>query len=288
MKYYYLLSLVLVAITATSCGKSLSAPTAPVTVNVENFRITIDTFSDTKSAVDPASYTYVSALDLAFYSGETQVYRATQIKNDGTYTTFGQFSCNLPIGTYTLVAIGRANFEGDEFTLSSPTSAGYSSERPRETFCYTQAVTIINTSPLNLSITLNRIVSAFKITSTDNRPAEITKIRTTYHKGSKSFSPITGLGLDDNGYSQINNPSTAVNSPISVTSYVFLTSDEEIMDITIEALNDNNVVLYSKTLQDVSFKRNRMTKGQGTVFSTTGSAGFQLETDWLTDSVIDL
>ena len=282
-----LLSAALVALMAASCSKT-STLTAPVTVNVENFRITIDTFSDTKSAVDPASYTYVSALDLAFYNGDTQVFKATQIKGDNTYTTFGQFSCSLPIGTYTLVAIGRANFEGDEFSLTSPTSASYSSERPRETFCYTQTVTITNTSPLNLSITLNRIVSAFKIVSTDNRPAEITKVRTTYHKGSKSFSPTTGLGLDDNGFSQINNPSTAVGAPIGVTSYVFLTSDEETMDVTIEALNNNNVVLYSKTLQNVSFKRNRMTRGQGTVFSTTSSAGFQLETDWLEDSVIGL
>ena len=282
-----LLSAALVALMAASCSKT-STPTAPVTVNVENFRITIDTFSDTKSAVDPASYTYVSALDLAFYNGDTQVFKATQIKGDNTYTTFGQFSCSLPIGTYTLVAIGRANFEGDEFSLTSPTSASYSSERPRETFCYTQTVTITNTSPLNLSITLNRIVSAFKIVSTDNRPAEITKVRTTYHKGSKSFSPTSGLGLDDEGFSQINNPSTAVGAPIGVTSYVFLTSDEETMDVTIEALNNNNVVLYSKTLQNVTFKRNRMTKGQGTVFSTTSSAGFQLETDWLADSVIGL
>ena len=282
-----LLFAALVGLMAASCSKN-SIPTAPVTVNVENFRITIDTFSDTKSAVDPASYTYVSALDLAFYNGDTQVFKATQIKGDNTYTTFGQFSCSLPIGTYTLVAIGRANFEGDEFSLTSPTSASYSSERPRETFCYTQTVTITNTSPLNLSITLNRIVSAFKIVSTDNRPAEITKVRTTYHKGSKSFSPTSGLGLDDEGFSQINNPSTAVGAPIGVTSYVFLTSDEETMDVTIEALNDNNVVLYSKTLQNVSFKRNRMTKGQGTVFSTTSSAGFQLETDWLEDSNISL
>ena len=282
-----LLSAALVALMAASCSKT-STPTAPVTVNVENFRITIDTFSDTKSAVDPASYTYVSALDLAFYNGDTQVFKATQIKGDNTYTTFGQFSCSLPIGTYTLVAIGRAHFEGDEFSLTSPTSASYSSERPRETFCYTQTVTITNTSPLNLSITLNRIVSAFKIVSTDNRPAEITKVRTTYHKGSKSFSPTSGLGLDDEGFSQINNPSTAVGAPIGVTSYVFLTSDEETMDVTIEALNNNNVVLYSKTLQNVTFKRNRMTRGQGTVFSTNGSAGFQLETDWLEDNNIEL
>ena len=288
MKQLSIILAALVALMAASCSKTQSVETAPVTIHVENFRITIDTFSDTKAAVNPSDYTAVSALDLAFYSGETQVFKTTQIKDDGTYTTFGDFSCDLPIGTYTMVAIGRANFEGDQFTLSSPTSASNSSERPRETFCHTQTVTITNTSPLNLSITLNRIVSAFKITSSDNRPAEITKVRTTYHKGSKSFSPTTGLGLDDEGFSQINNPSSAVNSPIAVTSYVFLTSDEETMDVTIEALNDNNVVLYSKTLQNVSFKRNRMTKGLGTVFTTTGSAGFQLETTWLADNNIAL
>ena len=60
------------------------------------------------------------------------------------------------------------------------------------------------------------------------------------------------------------------------------------MDITIEALNSRDVVLYSKTPPNVTFRRNRMTKGLGIVFTTNESAGFQLETSWLTENEISL
>ena len=276
----------LVALTAASCSKS-SVPTAPVNVHVEDFVFTVNRFTDTKATEDPASYDYVQSITLAFYSGNTEVYSQTQIKSE-TPSGFGNFTCDLPIGVYTLVVIARQVGNDDVFTLSGPTSAGYTSDRPRETFCHSQSVTVTNTSPLDLSVTLNRIVSALNIVSTDYRPEGITKIRTTYSKGSKSFNPSTGLALDDDGFTLTNTPSAAVGSAINVTSYVFLSSDEETMDITVEALGTNDVVLYTKTLQNVSFKRNRKTKAQGAIFSTSGSAGFQLETGWLTETVVAL
>jgi len=285
MKHLYILA-ALVALTAASCSKS-STPTAPVNVHVEDFVFTVNRFTDTKATEDPASYDYVQSITLAFYSGNTEVYSQTQIKSE-TPSGFGNFTCDLPIGVYTLVVIARQVGNGDTFTFTSPTSAGYTSERPRETFCHSQSVTVTNTSPLDLDVTLSRIVSALNIVSTDNRPEGIAKIRTTYSKGSKSFNPTTGLALDDDGFTLTNTPSAAVGSAINVTSYLFLASDEETMDITVEALGANDVVLYTKTLQNVSFKRNRKTKAQGAIFSTSGSAGFQLETAWLEDNPVDL
>lgn len=276
----------LVALTAASCSKS-SVPTAPVNVHVEDFVFTVNRFTDTKATEDPASYDYVQSITLAFYSGNTEVYSQTQIKSE-TPSGFGNFTCDLPIGVYTLVVIARQVGNGDTFTFTSPTSAGYTSERPRETFCHSQSVTVTNTSPLDVDVTLSRIVSALNIVSTDNRPEGIAKIRTTYSKGSKSFNPSTGLALDDDGFTLTNTPSAAVGSTINVTSYLFLASDEETMDITVEALGANDVVLYTKTLHNVSFKRNRKTKAQGAIFSTSGSAGFQLETAWLEDNPVDL
>lgn len=287
MKQLLFLIEVLVAMFAASCSKT-SNPTAPVRIHVEDFTITVNKFSDTK-ATDPADYDNVKGITLALFAGDTEVYSATQSKSDpSSFTTFGEFSCELPIGVYSLVVVARQVGTDDVFALTSPTSAGYTSERPRETFCNTQVVTITNTNPMDLSVTLSRIVSALNIVSTDNRPEGITKIRTIYGKGSKSFNPSSGLALDDNGFTLTNTPSAAVGSPINVTSFVFLNTDEETMDITIEALGANDVVLYSKTLQDVSFKRNRKTKASGTIFTTSGSAGFQLNTDWLTDSEVAL
>lgn len=286
MKHFSFFFVALVALTAVSCVKEeRNRCTAPVNVHVEDFVVTINKFTDTKAAQNAADYDVVKAITLAFYAGETEVYSATQLKSDATtYTTFGEFSCNLPVGTYSLVVVARQVGNDDVFTLTGPTSAGYSSERPRETFCHTQSVTVTSMAPLDLTVTLNRIVSAFNIVSSDGRPAGATKIRTTYKKGSKSFNPTTGLALDDNGFSQINNPSSAVGTTIDITSFVFLTSDEETMDVTIEALDASENVLFSKTLQDVSFKRNRKTKAVGAIYSADpSSASIQLETAWLND-----
>ena len=266
--------------------------TAPVTVHVNDFTQTMSEFSDapsmTRSAQDPSSYNNVKCITLAFYAGNTEVYKQTQLKSDNTtYTTFGDFTCNLPLGTYTLVAIGRNYWAEDEFVLTSPTSAGYTSERPRETFSYTQSVTITGTTPLALSVTLERVIAQLSVKSTDGRPENIAKIRTTYSAGSKSFNPTTGLALDDEGFSQTNTPSKGVGIPLDVYSMVFLNTDEQEMTITIQALDADDKVVYTKVVPNVQLKRNRKTTLSGVLFSPGSSTQIRLETEWLEENIIN-
>jgi hypothetical protein len=289
MKKLFLL--VAVSLLVASCSKEkVQNPTtrfAKVNVHFNNFTITQDDFPS-KNEENPASYFSKASITLAFYNAVgTEVYKTTQIEDDGTYTTFGEFTANLQVGNYTMVAVGYAYSDGDEFFLTSPTSAGFTSERPRETFCKTQSVMVTNTNPLDLNVTLDRIVSGLTIQSTDTRPAGIAKIRTTYAKGGKSFNPTTGLALTDAGFSQTNNPSAEIGTTIRVTSFPFLLTDEEDIDITIEVLDDADNVLFTHTQPSVPFKRNRITTLRGPLFSApTSSASFQLETDWLPGSEI--
>ena len=264
--------------------------TAPVTVRVNDFSITTEEMPSgggmTRAAQDPDTYfNKGGAITLAFYNvAGTEVYKTTQVRDDGTYTTFGQFTANLPVGTYTMVAIGRFYDGSDVFTLTSPTEAAFTSERPRETFSKVQSV-VVTTAGVELNVTLNRIVPRLDIESTDNRPAGIAKIRTTYAKGGKSFDPTTGLATTDAGFVQTNTPSAAVGSTIRVSSYPFLYTDEETMNITIEVLDADDNVLFTHTVNNVPFKRNRKTTLRGNIFTAgTSSAGFQLETSWLTDA----
>ena len=267
--------------------------TAPVTVRVNNFSITQEEMPSeggtTRAAQNPADYDGVGAIDLVFFDAEgTKVYTSTQVKGDGSYTTFGEFTANLQVGTYTMVAVARNHYAGDAFTLTSPTEAAYTSERPRETFAGTQAVTVTSASPLDLDVTLNRISSWLKIVSTDGRPASATKIRTTFAKGGKGFNPTTGLATTDTGFSQTNNPSTAVGATIEVNALPFLYTDEESMTITIEALDASDNVLATRVVNNVPFKRNRITKLSGAVFAAeASSAAFKLETSWLDDETVN-
>jgi hypothetical protein len=63
---------------------------------------------------------------------------------------------------------------------------------------------------------------------------------------------------------------------------------EEKMTITIEALDNDDNVLGTKVVNNVPFKRNRVTKLTGAVFTAgTSGAGFKLETDWLEDAIVN-
>lgn len=284
-------------VTLTSCTASeeVSTPVdqtlVPVTIQVSDFAMTVeDMGSATRTVEDAADYAGVKVMTLAFYASDgTEVLKQTQERADATtYTTFGHFSCNLPIGSYTMVVIGRGLSNGDEFTLTSPTAAAYTSEKVRETFSATQAVTVTSTTPLNLNVTLSRVVAELKVVSTDGRSADITKIRTTYSAGGKTFSPTTGLATTNTGFSVTNNPSSAVGAAISVYSFLFLASDTQTMDITLEALDANDQVLITKVVNDVPLQRNKKTTLQGALFTPGSSAAsFSLSTDWLTETTVN-
>lgn len=265
----------------------------PVTVRMTNFSITKEEMSSgggtTRAAVDPANYSGIGALTLAFYDAQgTEVLKKTQVNADAnTYTTFGEFVCNLTAGTYTMVALGYYYHVDDVFVLTSPTQAAFTSEKPRETFCKTQSVTVPGTTALNVEVTLERISAKLELHSTEVCPEGTTKIRKTYKKGGKTFNPTTGLALDDNGFTQTQNPHTDSDGKLSVSSYPFLSSDEETIDITIEALDNDNNVLITKEVKDVPFQRNCKTTVTGAIFTPLSTLGIKLETDWGTEKVFN-
>ena len=262
----------------------------PVNVHVSEFSFSMEDLPGTRTTVAPGSYkNFDGEITLAFYDGNTEVCRYTQLESDNsTYTTFGDFTCELSKGTYTMVVVCRDVVNDEVFTLTSPTQAGYSSGRVQETFAATQSVEVTGTSAVNLSVTLNRVVTRLGIYSTDTRPAGVSAIRTTYSAGSKSFNPSTGLALDNSGFSTTSSPSAAVGATINTGIFAFLATDEQTMDITLEVLDNDNQVIISKVIHNVPFKRNRLTALHGPVFTPDATtASFTLNTDWLNEYSLD-
>lgn len=271
---------------------------APVRVHVSDFSFSVDDFpgtrggsqgtgsSGTRGAVDPSGYDYLKAITLAFYAADgSEVSKTTQERGSGE--GFGDFSLTLPLGSYTMVVIGRDVGNDDVFSLTSAEEAGYTSERVRETFCAMENVSITSSAAVDLSVTLSRIVAQLSIQSTDGRPAGASKIRTTYSAGGKMFSPSTGLAIEDAGFSVVNTPKTDVGAAIGVKNFAFLASDEEVMDIRLEVLDDGDNVLITKVIEDISLARNRKTTLSGALFTPTDvTISVRVETDWLTDEMI--
>ena len=257
----------------------------PVKVHVSGFSVSQEDFPTTRAAQDVADYTGVKAVTLAFYSGSTEVLKTTQLKEDAsTYTTFGEFDCSLPMGSYTMVVIARGQGDNDVFTLTSPTEAAYTGDHSRETFACTQTVNITSTDAVDISATLNRIVAKLQVFSTDGRTANATNVRMTFAAGGKAFNPTTGLAISNTGFANTVPISAAVGSTSNSVSYLFLTTDEQNVDVTIETLDADGAVLFSKTVENVPFKRNRVTKLTGAMYTNESiDGGFQLNSDWLSD-----
>ena len=291
--FYYVAAMLLLAATSCSSDSENSVVTpqtsVPVTVRVDGFTQSLEDFSGSshRAAQSVESYSNVKAITLAFYDANgVEQCKMEQLRDDHTtYTSFGEFSCSLPIGSYTLVAIARGLLPNDVFTLNSAVEAVYGG-LTRETFAGTKAVVINSTSAQNQNISLNRVCAKLTIETNDVRPAGIAKVRTTYGQGSKTFSPTTGFATDNNGFVIINTPSI-VGEPIAISSYVFLTENTQTMDITIETLDANDQVVFSTVVHDVPFKRNRVTKLQGSLFSSSVASAIQVETAWENEEVVN-
>ena len=259
--------------------------TAPVTVHVSGFSTTMESFPDTK-AQSVSDYSGIKKLTLAFYRNDgTETYKVTHTKGSMPEgDTFGEFSTTLPLGSYTMVVLGYACYDDDELTLTSSTQAEWTVGAPRETFAATQAVNVTNTTALNLSATLDRIVSQLKVISTDKRTANVEKVRISFAAGGKAFNPTTGLATVNTGSVSTVGTGAAVGERSGSIGYVFLATDEQTMDVTIETLDADGNTIYTKTVENVPFKRNRITKLTGAIYSASASASsFQVNNDWLTD-----
>ena len=260
----------------------------PVTVRVDGFSASQEDFALTRTPSSLESFSDINAVMLAFYDGSTEVYKTVQLKTDATtYTTLGSFSLSLPMGNYTMVAVAYNNHATGSFGLTSPTAASYAGEHAFDTFVRTQTVNITNTTPVDISATLNRINSLLKVISTDGKTADVTNVRMTLSAGGRSFNPTTGLATVNTGFANTVSNTTNAGSTTTSLTYFFLASDEQTMNVTIETLNAGGDVLRSTTVNDVPFKRNRRTILTGPMYSNVNMAGsFLIETDWLTDVTI--
>ena len=286
MKKIQYLLLAIACLFTVSCHKDTG--TAKVHVNVNDFSISQEDMS--KSSENVADYNGVKAITLAFYKADgTEQYKTTQMRADATtYTTFGEFDLSLPMGSYTMVVLGYGLNDGEPaITLTSPTSATFGDNPARETFAYTQAVNITNTDAVTFSATLNRIVSKLKIHSTDGCTENAVSVRTTLSAAGKAFNPTTGLATSNTGFVNTLPIQSAVGNSTNSITYLFLATDEQTVNVTIDVLDANGNSISHKEVSGVPFQRNRMTVLTGSLYSSGSNGSFQVETDWLDDFNMD-
>lgn len=295
MTKWFLAALVLIASGCSSdvVNSEVSSIEAPVTIKVNTFSVSHEDLPAATRTETIADYASLKALTLAFYKDDgTEQFKTTQFRSDATtYTTFGEISTTLPLGSYTLVVIGYGQGGSNHaVTLTSPTEAGFD-DYARETFTATQTVDVTSKRPISLTATLQRIITKVSLVSTDGRVSTAQSVRITFSGGSKSFNPTTGLATDDSGFANtVDVTGVTAGNTSNIANALFLATDEETMNISIETLDADDHVICTTTVPSVPLKRNRVTTLTGPVYSAstpTTVGSFQVDTAWLPGNDIE-
>ena len=127
------------------------------------------------------------------------------------------------------------------------------------------------------------MISKLKIHSTDGCTENAVNVRTTLSAGGKSFNPTTGLATANAGFSNVLPIQSDVGTPTNSITYLFLATDEQTVNVTIDVLDANGNSISHKVVSNVPFKRNRMTVLSGSIYSAGLSGDFTVDTSWHDD-----
>lgn len=281
-----ILFLLMAVLLVAGCKKN--EKTAEVRVHVNDFTISMEDFPAKSDPVNPEDYAGVKAITLAFYDSDgVQKYSHTQLRADQTtYTTFGEFTCSLLMGSYTMVVLGHGlKDEEPAITLNSATEATFGDYPVRETFVATQTVNVnTTTNAIAVNAVMNRVIAKVHVISADNRPDNVETLKVTFSAGGKGVNPQTGLATSNTGFTNTLQPNTAVGTPTNIISYLFLDTDEQTMDLTIEALDYDGETVFEKDVTDVPLQRNKITRLTGMMYTSGTNSTFTINTDFITDT----
>lgn len=288
-----------------SCSSDEDATTAtelePTTVNVTFTGLDISITPDLKAnAPLRASATQSGVTRIAFKVLDAtgkEVY--SEDKNVGSDNDFDHVVCPLHVGKYTFVAVAHKakNLDSPVATVTSADKALLTeSYVPKLVYAKTMDVTVAGNTTQNVTMDFDkRITSSFRLKVIDAYPDEVTKVRLTADASKPkatspfAFSPATGFAPSALSYT--NTISRAENNLSSFTGkeiglHFFLTKDEQQMDIVIDMLNDNDEVLYTRTLSNLTFYRHKKTRATGTFFTNSTTTTFNFNTS--DDTPIDV
>ena len=215
---------------------------------------------------------------LIYNTDGSRVKMVNQISSD---KNFGTASFQLDEGDYQLVVVGHSSNGNPTSTnpqkISFTNAQGYT-----DTFLSSGDITIEAEDPLEVDVTLDRIVALCRFCLTDDIPADVHKMQFYYTGGSGAFNAYTGLG-------SVNSKQTVTfdvsdGSQKQFDLYTFLHELSDNIALKVSALDASGNVLYERDF-DVPMTQNQITWLSGTFFNGSGSSsttvtGVTVNTDW--------
>ena len=226
----------------------------------------------TRTATSIASV--VTHLDVWLVEGSN----TTAIHQTSSDAGFGTITATLDkTKTYTLYAIGH---KADGATLSDGVIA-FTDDKVTHSMFYSTTFSPATTT--SLSCLMNRIVADFRLEITDDIPTSAVKFRFTIASVFDRWNVSTGGTHQLDRVSTINYGGTSAIFNV----YAIVTDASTTHDIIVEALDENDDVVQSRTFADVPLRNGYKTNYRGTFFiDSSVSASFTVD-DWNEYDIVD-
>ena len=271
----------------SSCNKDKHL--VDITVNLSGLEY--DIIPDAKASATEA---YVNRIAFAIYDAQgNQTYSTTQTDDDQDFATI---NTSIPVGEYTFVVVAHCGIEDSDpaAVITSATSATFNQNTFPYLFTKVESVTISGNTSQTVQINMGRRrSSSFQVKITDPTPEDVASLQlivspTQSTPTAYSINPTTGFAPSDWKYQKTfprshYDDNTFSNHTIALG--IMLTDTEQQLDITINALDADGSVLYTRTKTGVTFRQASTTRAQGTFFSSTADGSLIFDT---TEGYIDI
>ena len=279
------LIVLLMVVVLTSCEKAIvvdeeTSGNMNGNLRVRVFQIEQTPFASLTRAIEGTNRTadVCTRLNFAVYNIDGS--RVKQINQTAGDKNFGQCSFQLDDGDYFLVVVGHS--ANGNPTMTNPQKISFTNAQGyTDTFLSGGDITI-EEEPLDIDVTLERIVARCSFVLTDDIPAEVKKMQFYYTGGSGAFSAYTGLG-------SVNSKQTVTfdvtdGSQKQFDLYTILHDVSDNIALKVTALDAAGNTLYERDF-DVPMTQNHITWLTGAFFNGSGSSsttvtGVTVDTDW--------
>lgn len=295
MKSQFLLSALLLLASCTQQEESfILNPSSPhqITVSFSGFNITTSPLTRATETLPDN----INRLSLKVFNADGDAVATVQQKRGEE--GFGTASLTLAQGSYTFVCVLHEAKAGnatalaaiEAATINSATEAILPGIAARDTYCCTQSVQVTgSTTDITLAMG-TRINARFKLTVTDQAPTTVRKVRiyinpeATDPTGSITLNPSTGLVATPLRFYGTKQLETTTVPDIEIDTY--LPTVPYLTTVLLEGRNDaNTTVLYTRTIDNVTFNPNQLTHATGRLFAPLTSTFSFTTTTWTTSDI---
>lgn len=221
----------------------------------------------TRAAIAPSESKRIQHLALGIFDATADTLVAPiqiQNKEDQGY---GSFTAKLNYGKYRLVFLGYGG-SNSILIMEDPKEISFENNTLPQTFLSSFEFTVDANTAATTSVVLKRVVSGFELTMADAVSSRTAGIKIKSTGGGMVLNAKTGLAKASTGRENtiVIPESYHGLTGKSVIFYLFLPSNEEIMDITASAVDENGEAFIERTFADVPMKINTRTTYQGNFF----------------------